>query len=77
MRGAFKIGDFVYMTTPISPGKVREILSDYYMVEWLSKNKGITKIPKWRAQSYEQYVMGIEKKYLNYKKKLDKLKNMP
>lgn len=71
-----KVGDLVY-DTPQSPGKVREVLPDGYMIEWLTKGRGITKESRWVNKDFEEYVAKLKRKYLKYQKKLDKLKNMP
>ena len=71
---SYKVGDIVYQT-PQSPGKIREKLTDgYYMVEWLTKKRGITK-ERWFNGNFVTYVGRLETKYKKYQKKLDKIRN--
>jgi len=70
-----KVGDLVYQT-PQSPGKIREVLPDGYMIEWLTKSRGITKESRWVNGNFVEYVANLERKYKKYQRKLDKLRNM-
>ncbi len=72
-----KVGDIIYIKTPLSPGRIVEILPDNKcLVRWLTAETPITTESLWRTYDFEQYVLEIEKRFLKYKKKLDQTKNM-